>query len=109
MPRGTGPFCVVVALSLASNLSPALAQPPSDESGSALQQIKLTVSEAGRRIEEFGRSVSISGDRAIVAATSPPTTYVFERTDVEPGGWVEVARLEVHRLHPEIACRGPWH
>ena len=61
------------------------------------QKAKLTASDADA-IDQFGRSVSISGDRAIVGVSSDDdygdasgSAYIFEK--IESGEWTETQKL----------------
>ena len=65
--------------------------------GSWVEAEKLTASDAGG-LEQFGFSVSLDGDRALIGApgqtfttSTSGTAYVFERID---GNWTETARLQ---------------
>jgi hypothetical protein len=54
-----------------------------------VEQAKLTASD-GESFDQFGISVALSGDTALVGAAGPEAAYVFVRTG---DGWVERARL----------------
>ncbi len=62
------------------------------------QQAKLTASDAAAD-DEFGFSVSISGDYAIVGArwddgeSDSGSAYIFTPNDVDPNNWDEAAKL----------------
>jgi hypothetical protein len=80
-------------LVLASGLASAR---PRDAATSIIELAKLTASD-GADGDEFGYSVSISGDTVVVGAYldggSSGSAYVFERDAGGPGDWGQVAKL----------------
>ena len=84
---------VLMLLFLASGLASAQ---PRAMATSVIELAKLTASD-GADGDEFGYSVSISGDVVVVGAYldggSSGSAYVFEREPGEPGEWGQVAKL----------------
>ena len=73
---------------------------PGGEGGAWVEEAKLTAAD-GRPSDLFGRSVSLSGDVALVGArfedergTDAGAAYVFRRiSEGEGGAWVQEAKL----------------
>jgi hypothetical protein len=69
------------------------------DGSSWVQKQKLTASD-GEFSDAFGRSVSISGDTAVIGAdhegdngTAAGAAYIFTPNDIDPNNWVQEAKL----------------
>jgi hypothetical protein len=88
---------ICASLFLISMFTFAIFLPSSNEAGAVtpvLNEIQKILPSDGEADDEFGHSVSISGDRAIVGAYSNDdngSAYVYERDGT--GNWVEVDEL----------------